>query len=477
MVLTKKLNQSFTYSIVLKLLNSLFPIITFPYVANVLLPSGLGSVEFILSIVTISVVIGQFGIPIYGVRKCSSIRNDKDLLSRTVQELFIVNFFFSLLIFFLYSIIVINLNLNFSKLILIILGTNIIINSFNFEWLLQSLELFKFITIRAVMIKTISFICILLFIKTPNDIVNYTVILFLSYFAEALFNLISVSKFVHLFKNMKNYNFSQHFNSLFYFFILNLTILLYLEVDKITLGFLSNESQVGYYVASNKFVKLPYVFITSFSPVLLPRISYYLNNNLEDSAYKLLKNAFSFVLFLAIPASIGLFVISDLIINVFLSVSYTSSIDTMKILSPLVFIITLSNSIAFLLLIPFGNEKKVLLATSLGAILNIVFNFILIPNLLSNGAALSTLFSEIVISLLLVAFSFNLIKKVINFKHLMYVIVISVPIFIISFLIKLLLLSNVSKLLLISSLSIVSVSLFAFFNKSLFKSILGIFKS
>jgi O-antigen/teichoic acid export membrane protein len=476
MLLNKKLNQNFIYSFLLRVLNTIFPIATFSYVANVLLPNGLGAVEFILSILSIFVVIGQFGTPIYGVKKCSSIQNDKDLLSKTVQELITINFFFSVFIYFIYIFFVITIELYFPKILMVILGTSIIMNSLNIEWLLQALELFKAITIRSFLIKILSFVLILLLVKNSDDSIYYILILFLSSIFEVSFNLVSIIKHVNLFKKYKNYNFSQHFKSLISFFILNFTLLLYLQVDKITLGTLSTDVHVGYYVASNKFIKLVYVFITSFTPVLLPRISYYLNNNLKENALKLLQSSFDFLLFLAIPSSIGLFLVSDLIIKIFFSSSYLPSITTMMILSPLVFFITLSNSIAFLLLIPFGNENKVVVATTLGAILNIFLNIILIPNLNSNGAAISTLISEIFISFILILYSYNLIKKVIVIRKSLILILCSIPFLLITHLVNLLDISNYIKLGLIIVLSIVIFISFSFLFKKLFIDSFAIFK-
>ncbi len=79
--------------------NFIFPLITFPYVSRVLLPVGTGKVAFATSIVSyFSMVgmlgfsmVGMLGIPTYGIRACAKVRNDRDKLSKTVQEIMVIN--------------------------------------------------------------------------------------------------------------------------------------------------------------------------------------------------------------------------------------------------------------------------------------------------------------------------------------------------------------------------------------------------
>ena len=74
-------------NIVLTMSNFIFPLITFPYVSRILLPIGTGKVAFATSIVTYFSMFAQLGIPTYGIRVCAQVRDDKEKLSRTVQEL------------------------------------------------------------------------------------------------------------------------------------------------------------------------------------------------------------------------------------------------------------------------------------------------------------------------------------------------------------------------------------------------------
>lgn len=83
----------------------IFPLITFPYVSRILGPSGTGNVSFATSIVTYFALFAQLGIPTYGIRATARVRDDKKLLSKTVQEIFIINAVMCVLAYFVFFVV------------------------------------------------------------------------------------------------------------------------------------------------------------------------------------------------------------------------------------------------------------------------------------------------------------------------------------------------------------------------------------
>ena len=87
----KSLKLNIVMNFILTVSNFIFPLITFPYVSRVLLPVGTGKVAFVTSIVSYFSMVGMLGIPTYGIRACAKVRNDRDKLSKTVQEIMVIN--------------------------------------------------------------------------------------------------------------------------------------------------------------------------------------------------------------------------------------------------------------------------------------------------------------------------------------------------------------------------------------------------
>ena len=87
----KSLTLNFLMNIVLTMSSFLFPLITFPYASRILLPEGMGKISFATSFISYFNIVAQLGIPVYGIRVCAQVRDNRDELSRTVRELFLIN--------------------------------------------------------------------------------------------------------------------------------------------------------------------------------------------------------------------------------------------------------------------------------------------------------------------------------------------------------------------------------------------------
>ena len=88
-------NRSVTYNFIMNVIltgsNILFPLLTYPYASRILKPYGMGMVSFANAIITYFTMFAQLGIPTYGIRVCAKVRDDREKLSRTVQEVLIIN--------------------------------------------------------------------------------------------------------------------------------------------------------------------------------------------------------------------------------------------------------------------------------------------------------------------------------------------------------------------------------------------------
>ena len=90
--MNKKIQQhsvkyNFIMNFILTASNFIFPLITFPYVSRILLASGNGKVNFAASVANYFMMVASLGIPTYGIRACAKVRDDKEALSKTAQEI------------------------------------------------------------------------------------------------------------------------------------------------------------------------------------------------------------------------------------------------------------------------------------------------------------------------------------------------------------------------------------------------------
>lgn len=153
----KSIKLNFIMNALLTMSNLIFPLITFPYVSRILLPVGTGKVAFATSIVTYFSMFAQLGIPAYGIRACAQVRDDKEKLSRTVQELLLISLVMTVLAYVLFgaSLCIIP-RMRSDKSLFLIVSALIFFNSIGMEWLYKGLEEYTYITVRSIVFKIVS---------------------------------------------------------------------------------------------------------------------------------------------------------------------------------------------------------------------------------------------------------------------------------------------------------------------------------
>ena len=394
---------------VLNLLNTvtglLFPLITFPYASRILLPSGIGQVQFFQSIIDYIALCTSLGIPLYAVREISKIRNDKTLTSKTTAEILLLH---AMLTFGGYLIVLILIS-SVGKIqvdipLFMLLSATLIFNAIGVPWFYQAVEDFKYITIRTVAIRIISLFALFILVKTKEDLLYYGAITVFANVGSNVFNFFRLRKFIDLnCFDLKSLNPGRHLKPALQIFVLNLIVSIYINLDSVMLGFLKNEQAVGYYSASTRLTKTILGIVTSFGTVLLPRFSNMIGNGQINEFNVLANKAVSFVIALSLPLSIGLGFMATPIIHLFCGPNFDPSILTLQLIAPIILFIGLSGIVGMQILYPQGKERMVIIATAAGAIINFTLNYLLIPQYAQYGAAIATTCAEfLVIAIMLI---------------------------------------------------------------------------
>ena len=58
-------------------------------------------------------------------------------------------------------------------IIFFITGLSILLSCISFEWFFQGIEDFKFITIRSIIVKVVTVVCLFVFVKSKEDLIAY----------------------------------------------------------------------------------------------------------------------------------------------------------------------------------------------------------------------------------------------------------------------------------------------------------------
>ena len=388
------LTLNFVMNAILTMSQFLFPLITFPYISRILLPTGTGKVSFATSVVSYFALFAQLGIPTYGIRACAKVRDDRKALERTVQELFLINLIMSILAYIaLFLAIAFVPRMRQEKALFLIVGLTILFNAIGMEWLYKALEQYTYITVRSIIFKLIAVVAMFVLVHEQKDYVIYGGISILAASASNVFNFFHAHKYVSI-KPVGSYNFRQHLKPIVIFFAMSCAATIYTNLDTVMLGFMTSDAEVGYYNAAVKIKSILVSVVTSLGVVLLPRASYYVECKLMDKFCRITHVALNFVILISVPLTVYFILFAKEGIFFLSGAEYEASIVPMQIIMPTLLFIGLTNIMGIQTLIPLGKEKVVLYSEIAGAVADLLLNVALIPSMASAGAAIGTVVAE-----------------------------------------------------------------------------------
>ena len=391
---------NFIMNAILTVAGIIFPLITFPYISRVLLVEGSGKVAFATSVVTYFTMFASLGIPTYGVRACAIVRDNKEKLSKTVQELLIISGGTTLLTYIVFGISLFVIpEFAQERTLLLIVGLGIGLNTIGVQWLYNALEQYSYITTCSILFKVIGMILMFLLVKESSDYQIYGGVYVIASFGSYVLNFICLRKFV-TFQKTGTYQFKQHLKHIMVFFAMSAGASIYLNLDVVMLRFLQRNEPVGYYNAGIKVKTVLVTCVTSLGTVLLPRLSYYIETADKKAFQLMVGKAFRFVFVAASAVTVYFSIFARESILLLSGEAFLPAVGPMMILMPTVLLIGLSNVTGIQILTPNGREREVMYSIWGGAILDFVLNLIVIPKFSANGAALSTLLAEGMVLLL-----------------------------------------------------------------------------
>lgn len=394
---TKSLKLNFIMNFLLTASSILFPLITFPYVSRVLGPEGTGNVTMGTSVVSYFTMVAMLGVPTYGVRACASVRDDRTALSRTVQELLIINLALMVLSYIAFFVVVLCVpSFSAMKTLYFVSALAIVLNVIGVNWLYQALEQYSYITMMSLLFKVIALVLMFSLVHQMDDYIVYALITVIGGFGSSIFNFIRLRKLIDI-HPVGNYDFKKHFWPMFTFFAMTVATTVYTNLDVVMLGLMKSNYDVGLYNAAVKIKMIMVSLVTSLGTVLLPRISYYYEQNKIEEFHALVSKAFSFVLLLAIPCCLYLMVFAKDTILLLSGESFLKAVPAIMIITPTILLIGLSNITGIQVLVPTGREHLVLRSVIYGAIVDFVLNLCCIPLFGAAGAAFGTLMAECVV--------------------------------------------------------------------------------
>ena len=182
------------------------------------------------------------------------------------------------------------------------------------------------------------------------------------------------------------------------------------------LGKMSSQNSLGEFDYADKIVKLVLAVVTSIGTVMLPHVANSFANGNKEAVRNGLYKSFEFVTSVSIPLMFGIMAISKKFAPWFLGNAYKETGNIMIFESFIIVFIAWSSVTGTQYLIPVKRVHEYTISVTVGALINILLNFVLIKFYGAIGAAITTSISELIVAMVQLFYVKKDIKLTVLFK-------------------------------------------------------------
>lgn len=369
----------------------IIPLITAPYLSRVIGAEGIGKYSYAYSIAYYFFIFIKLGLDNYGNRSIAKSAGIIEL-SRVFCSIYVMQLSLGVLvlaIYYLYSYFLAS-----DKITALVMSMFVISGVLDVTWFFNGIEKFKFTVVRNTVVKIITTISIFCFIKSSDDIILYIAIMSVSFLMSQAITWPFVWKEITFVKPTVS-DVLIHIKPNLILFVAVLAVSLYRYMDKIMLGAITGEYEVGIYDNSERLLQIPINFVNALGIVMIPKMSNIMHfSNDHYRIKKIIHLSEMFVCFLSTSISLGLIGICRYLVPLFYGYGFEGCISVLYILLPSSLFMAFANVIRTQYLIPMNKDNIYIRTIILGAIVNLVSNFWLIPIYGAKGAAVGTLLAE-----------------------------------------------------------------------------------
>lgn len=391
----KRVVSNFFYQSLYQLVKILMPIITIPIVSRALGPSGLGIYNFTNSIVQYFILFAGLGIGLYGNREIALVSDNKEKLSRMFWELFSFKIILSVILLITYFIMAFFLT---DSSFFYIQSLSLIAVIFDVSWFFMGIQDFKKSSLSSFTSQIFIFFMIIFFIKDSHDVGLY---IFIQSFGVLLSQLIMV----FFLKNKINYvkvsfdEIFRHFKFSLRYFIPQVAITLYTNLNKTLLGLFIGQAAVGYYSNATTLNTVFLTLLSTFDTVMLPHMSTLFAKRKLNELKATLENTLHVQLFFSIALFFGVLTVYDKLIPWFFGSKFLFINKVVPLISILIIIIPIGSSLSRQYLLPMGNTKDYNISVMIGAVIGIITNIVLLPTIGFFGVIISNILAEFFVTI------------------------------------------------------------------------------
>lgn len=379
------------YNTVYQVLILILPLITAPYISRTLGTVGVGIYSSTAAWLGYFVLAGGLGITLYGNREIAYHQKDQESRSRIFYELLSLKMITVGLALVAYLVFILFQTKWHNYFLL--QGITLVAVAFDVSWFFMGLENFRVIVVRNMIIRLVLTVAIFIFVRTPNDLWLYILLLSLS----SLIGNLTVWPFLkkEIVKvPFRTLHIFQHIRPVLMLLLPQVSITIYTSLNKNLLQIFSGLDSVAYFTQTYMIIILGATLVSSFNSAFLPHLSGLFSSGENDKVKPLILKSIDLGNCVSILCIAGIIGVSQTFAVFYFGKNFAPVGPMLTVGSVTIFFLALTNALSTQYLLAARKMKEYMVSTVVGLVINVLFNILLIPLLGTMGAIIATIMTE-----------------------------------------------------------------------------------
>ena len=413
MLTTRRILKNFVFLLFSQIVTIAFGLIVVAYLARFLGAEGFGKIGFAQAILAYFILLVNLGLDTFGTRE---VARNKEEINKYVNNILTIRLIASAVAFALLAVFVYFIpKPTETKKLILLFGLTIFTFAFAINWVFQGIEQMGFIAISRITRQLVYVGLIFWIIRLPQMLLKVPLI---QIGAEVVAIAILFSIFVKKFSVVR-----PEFDFAFWKQILKqslpmgfsaIMISMHHNFGRVMLGFIKGEEAVGWYNAAYQILILLTAFQTLINKSIFPHLSNLWSEKQSERLREFINTGMSYMFLLSLLMIVSSLCLGRYVITLIYGQGFQNSVIAFMLLAFTAFWVY-NETVTAPLLYACDKQMQHFTAVAIGAVINLIFNVLLIPKFSYYGAAIATIIAEIFVFSYLLFFSTGIIK--VDFKY------------------------------------------------------------
>lgn len=383
--------------------NLALPLVTLPYLLRVLGVDQFGVYGFCQAVLASAVVLADYGFNLSATQRIAGVQGQPEAINRIFWSVQAAKLILALTALLLLGLVVWFVPAFRAVWPVMLASSPVVLGSVLFpQWLFHGLERMGYVTICTIAAKASAIPLIFWAVQSAQDTWLAALIQASGQVIAGLLacGLIRRHRLIGwVSPNWRDVR--QAFIHGWHIFLSSAAISFYTNTNAVLLGLLTNHTAVGLFSAADKIRLACQSLVAPLSTAVYPRVSALMAQN-PTAGLALVRKLLLVQGGLTFGLSCGLWLAAPWIVRLVMGEQFDAAVSVLRVLSPLPFLIGLSNVFGIQTMLPLGMKKSFSRIVMASGLVNMILMLMLAPRWEAGGAAAAVLFTEGLVTLAMV---------------------------------------------------------------------------